>query len=34
MIDNKIKGSMVFTASVKSIQPTPIDCIYGGMKPA
>ena len=32
MIDNKIKGSMVFTASVKSIQPTPIDCIYGGMK--
>ena len=31
MIDNKIKGSMVFTASVKSIQPTPIECIYGGM---
>lgn len=34
MIENGIKGSMVFTASVKSIDPTPIDCIYGGMKAA
>lgn len=34
MIQNKIHGSIVFTASIKSIQPTPIDCIYGGLKAA
>lgn len=32
MIENNIKGSIVFTASVKSVVPTPIDCIYGGLK--
>lgn len=34
MIKYNIKGSIVFTASVKSIQPTAIDCIYGGLKAA
>lgn len=34
MRENKIQGSMVFTSSVKSFQPTPIDGIYGGMKAA
>ncbi|WZL79719.1 SDR family NAD(P)-dependent oxidoreductase [Eubacteriales bacterium mix99] len=32
MIENNISGNIVFTASVKSIDPTPIDCIYGGLK--
>lgn len=32
MIAHNIKGSIIFTASIKSIQPTAIDCIYGGLK--
>ena len=34
MIEHGIHGSIVFTASIKSIQPTAIDCIYGGLKAA
>ena len=34
MIEHGIHGSIVFTASVKSIQPTPIDCVYGVLKAA
>ncbi len=32
MIKYGIHGNIIFTASVKSIQPTAIDCIYGGLK--
>lgn len=32
MIKYGIHGNIIFTASCKSIQPTAIDCIYGGLK--
>jgi glucose 1-dehydrogenase len=34
MIENSIRGSILFTASIKSIQPTAIDSVYGGLKAA